>query len=130
MELKIEHHGQHATFLDLEINIRQGIFVYKLYDKRDAFPFFIVRMPDLTGNIPSSMFYGSILSEFLRIARTTLYIDEFSHRASELVSRMCNQGGKRENIYRQLKKAALNHPEAFLKYRKTAAQIIESVIQI
>ena len=64
MELKIEHHGQHATFLDLEINIRQGIFVYKLYDKRDTFPFFIVRMPDLTGNIPSSMFYGSILSEF------------------------------------------------------------------
>ena len=130
MELKIEHHGQHATFLDLEIDIRQGIFVYKLYDKRDAFPFFIVRMPDLTGNIPSSMFYGSILSEFLRIARTTLYINEFSHRASELVSRMCNQGGKRENIYRQLKKAALNHPEAFLKYRKSAAQIIESVVQL
>ena len=87
-------------------------------------------MPDLTGNIQSSMFYGSILSEFLRIARTTLYIDEFSHRASELVSRMCNQGGKRENIYHQLKKAALNHPEAFLKYRKTAAQIIESVVQL
>ena len=130
MELKVEHHGQHATFLDLEINIRQGLFVYKLYDKRDTFPFFIVRMPDLTGNIPSAMFYGCILSEFLRIARTTLYIDDFSHRAKELVSRMCNQGGKRENIYHQLKKAALKHPEAFFKYRRTATQVVECVAQI
>ena len=130
MLLKIEHHGQHATFLDLEINIRQGLFVYKLYEKRDTFPFFIVRMPSLTGNIPSAMFYGCILSEFLRIARTTLYIDDFSQRAKELVTRMCNQGGKREYIYRQLKKAALKHPEAFTKYRKTAAQVVGHVAQL
>ena len=73
---------------------------------------------------------GLFSQNFLRIARTTLYIDEFNHRANVLVSRLCNQGGKRENIYRQLKKAALNHPEAFLKYRKTAAQIVECVVQI
>ena len=34
LELKCEHHGTHATFLDLEIYIVDGIFVYKLFDNR------------------------------------------------------------------------------------------------
>ena len=70
LELKCEHHGIHATFMDLEVNARDGIFIYKLFDKRNNFPFFIVRMPDLNGNIPSHVFYGSVMSEFLRIARS------------------------------------------------------------
>ena len=47
LELKVEHHGNHATFLDFDITIKSNIFVYKLFDKRDKFPFFIVRMPHL-----------------------------------------------------------------------------------
>ena len=44
LELKIEHRGQHATFVDLDITIENNIFIYKLFN-RDEFPFFIVRMP-------------------------------------------------------------------------------------
>ena len=29
-ELNIEHHGTHETFLDLDIEIKDGIFVYKI----------------------------------------------------------------------------------------------------
>ena len=47
LELKLEHSGTHATFLDLDIKIEDGIFVYKLFDKRDKFPFFIARMSTL-----------------------------------------------------------------------------------
>ena len=65
LELKREHEGQHATFLDLDITIEDNLFVFKLFDKRDKFPFFIVRMPFFWSNIPSSIFYGSIFSEFL-----------------------------------------------------------------
>ena len=36
LELKMEHEGSHATFLDLDISTA--------YDKRDSFNFFIVRM--------------------------------------------------------------------------------------
>ena len=36
LELKCEHFGIHATFLDLEVNIIDKIFVYKLFDKRDS----------------------------------------------------------------------------------------------
>ena len=52
LQLKCEHEGCHATFLDLDITVVNGIYVYKLFDKRDNFPFFSVRMPDLSGNIP------------------------------------------------------------------------------
>ena len=71
LQLKCEHQGNHATFLELDITIMDGIFVYKLFDKRDGFPFTIIRMPDKRGNIPSHIFYGSIMSEFLRIGRAT-----------------------------------------------------------
>ena len=77
LQLKCEHQGTHATFMDLEVNISDGIFVYKLFDKRDGFPFFIVRMPDLSGNIPSHVFCGSVVSEFLRIAHCTLLYTDF-----------------------------------------------------
>ena len=56
LELKIEHSGSHASFLNLDISIKDGIFVYKLFDKRDAFPFSIVRMPHKDSNMPESIF--------------------------------------------------------------------------
>ena len=52
--------------------IKDGMFVYKLFDKRDSFPFEIVRMPNLKSNIPDHVFYGSFIAEVLRIGRATL----------------------------------------------------------
>ena len=54
LQLKCKHHGLHATFLDQDITVVDGIYEYKLYDKRDNYPFFIVRMPDLSGKIRAS----------------------------------------------------------------------------
>ena len=65
LELKLEHQGEHATCLDLDITIEDNIFLRKLFDKRDKFPFFIVRIPYLSSTVPSSIFYGSLFSEFL-----------------------------------------------------------------
>ena len=45
LQVKCEHEGTHANFLELDITIEEGLFVYKLFDKRDDFPFSIVRMP-------------------------------------------------------------------------------------
>ena len=42
LQLKCEHSGDHTTFLELDITIVDGIFVYKLFDKRDAFPFLLL----------------------------------------------------------------------------------------
>ena len=84
LELKLEHSGSHATFLNLDITIKDGIFIYKLFDKRDAFPFSIVRMPHMDSNIPESIFYSALIGEFLRIARSTLLLEDFRNKAREL----------------------------------------------
>ena len=109
------------------IFIVDGVFVYKLFDKRNDFPFFIVRMPDLNGNIPSHVFYGSIMSEFLRIARCTLKYSDFLPSAISLFKRMISQGGSESLILRQIEKAITRHPEPFSKFSKTAKVIMKDI---
>ena len=110
-----------ATFLDLEIDIKNKIFVYK------RFPFFIVRMPDLSGNIPSHVFYGSIMSEFLRIARCTLLYSDFLPSAINLFKRMISQGGSQSRILKQITKAMSRHPEPFSKFSKSTQEIAKDI---
>ena len=127
LELKCEHYGLHATFLDLEIDIKNKIFVYKLFDKRESFPFFIVRMPDLSGNIPSHVFYGSIMSEFLRIARCSLLYSDILPSAVNLFKRMISQGGSQSRILKQITKAMNRHPEPFSKFSKSTQEIAKDI---
>ena len=127
LHVKCEHEGQHATFLELDISVKEGLFVYKLFDKRDDFPFFIIRMPDLSGNIPDHVFYGSVMSEFLRIARATLLYPDFIAKAKELFNRMLNQNGDKHMLLLQLKKAFTNHSESFNRYRKTSRAILNDM---
>ena len=127
LHLKCEHQGLHATFLELDIQIVDEIFDYKLFDKRDDFPFSIVRMPDLSGNIPSFIFYGSIMSEFLRIARCTRLITNFLPRARSLCERMISQGGSKYLVLKQIRKAISRHPEPFQKFSLSPTQIIKEL---
>ena len=127
LQVKCEHDGQHATFLELDISIQDGLFIYKLFDKRDDFPFFIVRMPDLSGNIPDHIFYGSIMSEFLRIARASLLYHDFLSKAKELFNRMLNQTGNKNMILLQLKKGFINHTDIFERYHKSYRDILNDI---
>ena len=46
MELKPENQNtESGSYLDLDLKIDEKVFNSKLYDKRDAFPFSVVRMP-------------------------------------------------------------------------------------
>ena len=84
-------------------------------------------MPDLSGNIPSYVFYGSVMSEFLRIARCTLLLSDFMPRASALCKRMMIQGGSKNVVLRQIRKAMSRHPEPFQKYSSPPNQIINNI---
>ena len=127
LELKVEHSGEHADFLNLDVSIINNIFVYKLYDKRDAFPFLIVRMPNKCSNIPQSIFYSAFVGEFLRIARSTLRHADFVPKAKELIDRMRKQGADTRTSQRFLRKIILNHQESFSQFLLTAEEIINSV---
>ena len=58
LESKIEHQDTHATVPDFDITTQDDMFIYKLYNKRNTIPFFIVRMPQLSINIPNSISCG------------------------------------------------------------------------
>ena len=61
-------------------------------------------MPYLSSNIPSTILYGSMLSELLRIARWSLNINGYIPRACGLFSKMIAQGRNRTSLTKQLKK--------------------------
>ena len=125
LELKVEHSGQSASFLNLDISISDGIFVYKLFDKRDAFPFFIVRMPHLDSNIPKSIFYSALVGEFLRIARSTLNFQDFIDKAKSLVTRMINQGGREVNSTKSIRKIINRHLESFSQFNISTDDLLK-----
>jgi len=127
LELKLEHKGSHATFLNLDISIENNIFVYKLYDKRDTFPFHIVRMPQKSSNIPQSIFYSALVGEFLRIARSTLRLPDFLPKAHDLINRMKNQGASQHTSLRCIKKVINNHPEDFNRFSITTEDLLTNI---
>ena len=128
LELKIESTGNKASFLNLLIEIKDKKFVYRLYDKRDDFPFSIVRMPHKDSNIPQNIFYSSLVGEFLRIGRSTLKLEDFIPKAKELIQRMKNQGAEIYRIKRALRKIILAHPESFSQFSILTENLIDLVI--
>ena len=60
---------EHATFLELNIEIRDKQFVTSVYDKRDDFPFTIVQYPSNLSNIPDKIQYNVFVSQTIRYIR-------------------------------------------------------------
>ena len=128
LELKLEHSGTHASFLNLDITINEGIFVYKLFDKRDAFPFSIVRMPHIDSNIPESIFYSALVGEFLRIARSTLLLEDFRNKAKNHCQRMHSQGANRNITKRNLQKIISRHGDDFSHFSISSEDFIQQIL--
>ena len=128
LELKVEHHGQHASFLSLDINIIDNQFVYKPFDKRDAFPFLIVRMPHLESNIPKNIFYSALVGEVLRIARSTLKLEDFIPKAKDVINRMKIQGAHPFTSKRHIRKIVVNHPSSFFQFGKETEELLSLLL--
>ena len=94
LQLKVELSGTHAIFLNLDITVKDGVFVHKLFDKRDAFRFFIVCMPYVDSNILKSIFYSALVGEYLKIARSSLLCKDFNEKAMELLNTMKAHGAQ------------------------------------
>ena len=85
---------------------------------------FVARVPHLSSDIPPSIFHGSIISEFLGIARCTYRLPEFIPRASEIYLKMVAQGGHSNKISQQIKKVFQRNPN---KYQSSCTKIIELI---
>ena len=104
LQLNLESSGESVNFLDLNLKNMNGHVEVKLYDKRDNFPFSIVRLPFSSSNIPSSVFYNSVGAEILRIGRVSSTLENFVTAGKELLKRALNQGGREAKLERVLKR--------------------------
>ena len=129
LELKIEHAGSHASFLNLDISIKDGIFVYKLFDKRDAFPFSIVRMPHKDSNMPESIFYSSFVGELLRIARSTLLFEDLKVKAKVFIERMRSQGAENAKLDCSLRRIIIRHISEFGRFQLSLDSLVRQLLQ-
>ena len=98
-----------ASFVKLSIIIEYKKFKTQLYDKRDTFPFSIVRMSHLDSYIPLNIYYTSISSEIVGFVRTTSEINAFVTLSNGLLKKMQKQGSKHRSIISMLKKIFGKH---------------------
>lgn len=84
-----------ASFLDLDISLKDKEFDTELYDKSDAFPFSVVRMLYRDSSMPTRTFYGALGSEILRLARTTSSKQKYQKLIANLFTRRQNTQLKR-----------------------------------
>ena len=116
----MEHNGSHATFIDVDSSINKGKLIYKMLDKKEIFNFHIVRMPSITSNLPSIIFYCFTMSEFVKIAGSTVLLKNFLSVAKSLLDRMIKQAGTKQLLLEQVKKAFNRHTKACQKYHSIA----------
>ena len=130
LELKKENVvNTSATFLDLDISIVNNRFQTKLFDKRDNFSFAIVRLPFLSSNMPSKMFYSSLGAEFLRICRATSKLNDVLETSCSLIKRMVNQGANNRRVQSTLIKV-VNRQNISFKYDINNNEMVERILEI
>ena len=78
--------------MDLNSEIKDERLDFGLFDKIDSFPFSIVRMPDKSRNVPSSIVYYAIGAESLRITRASNNPESFPTAVKPLIAGMSRQG--------------------------------------
>ena len=127
LELKKEHGNDNASFLDLSIHLREQHFEVRLFDKRDAFPFDIVRMPQRHSNIPSRIFYSSIGAEVLRIGRTSSNVISFIESSKKLLDRMFRQGATKERVIKTIKRSYGRH-EVLKQFATNASALAHQLV--
>ena len=125
MEIKKENElDTAASYLELGLSVNDGVVTSKLYDKRDAFNFSVVRLPYKCSNIPIKMYFATIGAEILRICKATSEYDFFIENVKVLLCRMKKQGANDSGIKNILKKMIQRHHEHFVKFSKSMNDII------
>ena len=74
-----------------------------MLDKKETFNFEIVRVPLVTSNTLSIIFYSFTISEFVIIAGSTLLLKNFLLVAKNLLDQMINQAGSKHLLLKQIK---------------------------
>ena len=113
LEIKIEHQSDHATFLHLNIVMKERTFIWKLLDKRDSFLFSVVRTLHTESNNHQHIFSSARKGEFLRIHHSTRGLRYFMPKAKELLAGIKPRSSNCSTTGTSLRKIILYHPDSF-----------------
>ena len=116
-----------ATFLDLVITVEDNKFHTKIYDKRDAFSFQIVSLPDLRGNIAEGPAYGVLKGQVIRFARNSSKFTDFSSRITMMVNKVANKGYEIEKIIKSTRNCILRHGWILEKFSELDMRMIRQL---
>ena len=105
-----------TTFLDLNIDIENGKFGTKLYDKRRDFNFKVVTLPNLRSNIPKQPSYGIFKGEVYRICKSSSNTSVFINDVKLLINKLVNQKFDRNVLYSNLRNLIQCKPACLFKH--------------
>ena len=105
-----------TSFLDLHLSISDGFVKTKIYDKRDDFNFDIVKFPFLDGDVPRSASYGVYISQLIRFARVSSYVEDFNTRNKILTATLLRQGYRYHKLRKEFSKIYQRHFDIVSKY--------------
>ena len=112
----VNQDDNHATFLDIEVNVEGDQFKTKTCDKRENYKFEIVNYPDLSGNIPHGAAYGVHTSQVIRNARVCNEADAFKERVKVLTNKLIKKGFTITRLRNTMKKCLGKHSWIAKKY--------------
>lgn len=90
LEIKNTNTAPHTkcSFLDLDIEIANGNFTHKIYDKRRDYNFEILGLPSTNSNIPNKSIYGVLCSQFCRYASNCRFREDFLLNCQLLINKL------------------------------------------
>jgi hypothetical protein len=118
-----------VNFLDLHLEVKNYSFSYRLFDKRDHFPFQIINYPCLSGNISTHQSYNVFTAQLIRYARCCQQTIDFHHRVKLIVSKLLQQHFKLSQLQKTYNKFLFKHTTLFIKYGTMMKKKLTDIIQ-
>ena len=81
-----------ANYLDINIQVIDGKYVTKIYDKRRDYNFKIVSLPHMSSNVPLGPTYGVFISQVQRFFVANNTLEGFYKEVKGLVFKLLHQG--------------------------------------
>ena len=105
-----------CSFLDISIEIVDGLFIHKIYDKRRDFNFDILGLPSFKSNIPVKLIYGVMCSQFCRFANVCKYRNDFVNNCKLVTSKLESNGCPVNLLRKYVRKFFYTKKLTVLKY--------------
>lgn len=121
---KANDQDDRSPFLDLNLQITDGIVHTKIFDKRDDFNFEIANYPHLDGDVPRATSYGIYISQLIRFARACSEVDDFNHRNITITGRLISQGYRYHKLRKTFSKFFHRNSTLVEKYKCSLRKLI------